>query len=87
MAQVYVGLPESAGEPPKRLVGFSRVTLTAGAKKTVEIVIDPSASSHPLGYWDSNLKNWVIPPGEYRIYVGNSSASAVLSGAISVGSK
>ena len=53
----------------------------------VEIVIDPNASSHPLGYWDSNLKYWVIPPGEYRIYVGNSAASAVLSGAISVGSK
>lgn len=87
VAQVYVGLPESAGEPPKRLVGFSRVTLAAGAKRTVEVVIDANASSHPMGYWDGHLKNWVIAPGEYRIYVGNSAASAVLSGAVSVSSK
>jgi beta-glucosidase len=84
VAQVYLGLPAGAGEPPKRLVAFQRVELAARQKKRVEIVIDPAASSHPFGFWDSENQKWDIQGGVYRIYVGNSSANAALRDAITV---
>jgi hypothetical protein len=30
IAQVYASLPDAAGEPPKRLIGWARVELAAG---------------------------------------------------------
>ena len=35
VAQLYLGYPPSAGEPPKVLRGFSKVELQPGASKTV----------------------------------------------------
>ena len=51
--QVYLGLPTSIGEPPKRLVAFQKVWLNPGEKRKVQLSIDPSSTNHPLGYWDS----------------------------------
>jgi beta-glucosidase len=82
--QVYLGLPSLTGEPPKRLVGFEKVALKAGEKRKVQITIDPTASNHPLGYWDSGAKRWAIAEGEHAIYVGNSSRNAVLRGSVTV---
>jgi hypothetical protein len=50
-SQVYLTLPQAAGEPSKRLVGFQKVDLPAGASQTVTVIVDPSASNHPLSYW------------------------------------
>ena len=82
--QVYVGMPTSLGEPPKRLVGFEKVWLNPGEKKKLTIVIDPSASNHPLGYWDGGAQDWTIADGRYHVYVGNSSANIVLNDSITV---
>jgi beta-glucosidase len=41
VAEVYASLPESAKEPPKRLIGFTKVQLAAGDSKDVAISIDP----------------------------------------------
>jgi beta-glucosidase len=75
--QVYVGLPASLGEPPKRLVAFEKVWLNPGEKRVVKVVIDPQASSHPFGYWDSATQQWKIAGGRYQIYLGKSSADIV----------
>jgi len=75
-AQVYLGLPTSTGEPPKRLVGYAQVTLDAGKSKMVHITIDPRASTHPLSYFDQTLGQWRITPGTYRVYVGTSVSSS-----------
>jgi beta-glucosidase len=82
--QVYLSLPSSTGEPPKRLVAFEKVSLAPGEKKAIELTIDPGSSNHPLGYWDSASQKWVTASGLYRISVGNSSAHAVLQETISV---
>jgi beta-glucosidase len=82
--QVYLGLPTSLGEPPKRLVGFEKVTLNPGEKRKIKILIDPSATNHPLGYWDSGAQDWAIADGQYHVYVGNSSRNIVLSDAVTV---
>lgn len=82
VAQAYIALPSSAGEPPKRLVGFQKVTLAPGASQTVTITIDPAAMNHPLGVWDTNAQQWTIPAGAYSVYVGNSSRNLTLAGTI-----
>lgn len=79
VVQVYLQLPASANagrlvQPPKRLVGFAKVELEAGAQQEVTISIDPAASNHPLGVWDKATNAWVTPSGNYTVLVGNSSS-------------
>lgn len=83
VVQVYVSLPQSANatgavQPPKRLIGFQRIELQAGASGMVEIAIDPAATNHPLGVWDEKVQAWVIPAGRFTVYAGRSSAPADL---------
>ncbi len=82
--QLYLGLPPQTGEPPKRLVAFSKVQLNPGERTNVQLTINPAASNHPLSYWDTNTNNWTIAPGFYPIYVGSSSADIALLGTILV---
>ena len=78
VVQVYISLPNSANlpglkQPPKRLVGFKKVELAAGASQDVTITIDPAASNHPLSYWNTSTNLWTTPAGTYTVSVGNSS--------------
>ncbi|MDE2413147.1 MAG: glycoside hydrolase family 3 C-terminal domain-containing protein [Comamonadaceae bacterium] len=78
VVQVYVTLPAGADsvgakQPPKRLVGFKKVELAAGASQDVTITIDPSASNHPLSVWSTTYNQWITPAGTYTVSVGNSS--------------
>lgn len=73
VVQVYAGIP-AVGQPPKRLVGFRRVTLGAGTEQRVEILIDPAATHHPFGVWDIARHDFVPVDGEYTLQVGTSSA-------------
>ena len=79
VAQVYLGLPASTGEPPRRLVGWQKVFLEPGALQHVTIEVDAYDSSHPLGYWDTALNGWQIAQGDYTVYLGTSSSVADLS--------
>ncbi|MDB5849992.1 MAG: glycosyl hydrolase [Rhodoferax sp.] len=79
VVQVYLALPASAGgvgaaQPPKRLTGFQKVELAAGASKEVTISIDPAGTNHPLSVWNKATNAWVTPAGQYTVYVGKSSA-------------
>lgn len=79
VVQVYLQLPVSANsgrlvQPTKRLVGFSKVEIEAGAKQDVIISIDPAASNHPLSVWDKATNAWVTPAGDYTVLVGSSSS-------------
>jgi beta-glucosidase len=69
IAQVYVGLPPKAGEPPRRLAAWALVRLEPGEDKTVTVEIDPVA----LSIWDVQLGRWRKPAGEYQVYAGPSS--------------
>ena len=84
IAQVYLGLPWSAGEVPKRLVGYSRVSTQAGQSSTVDVTIDPAASTHPLCYFDTASNSWKIAPGTYQVYVGGSERSTPLQATFAV---
>jgi beta-glucosidase len=72
-AQVYLGLPAAAREPPKRLVGWAHVPLEAGERRQVTVTLDPQSAEHSLSYWDSATHRWRIATGEYQLFVGASS--------------
>jgi beta-glucosidase len=74
IAEVYAALPASAAEPPKRLVGWSKVKLDPGESKNVTIEIDPWY----LSIFDVNNDAWQLPAGEYTFLVGPSSRNLPL---------
>ena len=82
VAQVYVSLPPSAGEPPKRLVAWEKVPLTAGESKVVTLTIDPFR----LSIFNVNRDAWEVPAGDYKILVGGSSRNTPLSETVRIGS-
>ena len=73
IAEVYAALPASAGEPPKRLVGWSKVWLKAGESKDLHVSVDPKY----LSIYDE-ASGWKLVPGPYEFMVGGSSAELAL---------
>jgi beta-glucosidase len=69
VAEVYAALPEGSGEPPKRLVGWSKVKLNAGESKEVAIDLDPEY----LSIFNVERDAWQLLPGSYALMVGSSS--------------
>jgi beta-glucosidase len=69
IAEVYVELPQAAGENFKRLAGWQRVPLAAGESKTVTV----SMEKRTLSVFDVASDAWKLLPGEYRVLVGPSS--------------
>ncbi len=80
VAQVYAALPASAGEPPKRLVGWSKVWLNPGESKEVSVSIDPRY----LAIYDEKTERWKQEPGSYTIMAGSSSRTLPLTEKISL---
>jgi beta-glucosidase len=80
--QLYVGLPSSApaGTPPRQLRGFEKVHLEKGETKTVGFEL----MRRDLSYWDIVSQQWVIPEGEFTIYVGFSSRNLVAQKKVTV---
>lgn len=78
IAQVYVSLPDSAGEPPKRLVGWQKVALKAGESKTIAIFVDPLYTS----IFDAASDHWAVVPGDYKVMAGPSSATLPLTATV-----
>ena len=80
IAEVYAALPAAAQEPPKRLVGFSKVKLNPGEKKIVTVEIDPKY----LSIFDEAKDGWELLPGDYTFMVGGSSDKLPLKTAVSL---
>ena len=75
VAEIYAALPTAANEPPKRLVGWTRVKLAPGEERKVVISIDPQM----LMIWEESAKAWRRPGGEFRFMAGGSSADLPLA--------
>ena len=58
--------------PVRELKGFERVTLAAGAHKTVEFTVN----ANDLGSYDPDM-HWIVPTGTYDVWVAPDSASGV----------
>jgi beta-glucosidase len=70
VAQLYLGDPASAAQPPRQLQGFQKVTLRPGQSTNVRFTL----TGHSLSYWDDAANGWVLPDGQYQVYVGDSSS-------------
>jgi beta-glucosidase len=80
IAEVYAALPAAAQEPPKRLIGFTKVKLEAKAKQTVSIDVDPKY----LSIFDEQKDGWTLVPGDYSIMVGGSSDKLPLKATVNL---
>jgi beta-glucosidase len=80
IVQLYVSPPDPAGNAPRRLAAWSKVTLAPGEAKTVALSLDP----HVLKNWDSHAEAWRMPPGEYLIHVGGSAEDDRLSAEVAL---
>jgi beta-glucosidase len=80
IAEVYATLPASAQEPPKRLIGFSKIKLDPKEKRTVTLEIDPKY----LSIFDEQKDAWTLVPGDYTILVGGSSQSLPLKATVNL---
>ncbi|HEX7390931.1 MAG TPA: glycoside hydrolase family 3 C-terminal domain-containing protein [Acidiphilium sp.] len=68
VAQLYLEFPKSAGEPPLKLVGFQRVTLTPGQSRRLSFTIAP----RQIWWWHDT--GWTASPGTYRLYLGDAAS-------------
>ena len=82
-AQIYLGLPASAGEPPKRLVAWKKVRRGPTAEQEIKLKIEPRS----LAIFNVQKDGWEIVGGEYRVYVGGSSRDTPLTGTFSVAAR
>ncbi len=80
IAEVYTAMPESSGEPPKRLVGWLKISLQSGEAKDVTVNIPEKR----LAIWDEHKERWSAAKGSYPILVGPSSEELPLRREIEV---
>jgi beta-glucosidase len=80
VAEVYASLPPGAAEPPKRLVGWSKVKLNAGESKDVVVEVDPKY----LSIFNVEHNGWQLIPGDYGIMVGGSSQDLPLKESVNL---
>ena len=80
--QVYLTPPDRTPVPmaPRTLVGFSRVTLRPGERRTVTITIDRRA----LSYWSPTKNEWQVATGRRTVLVGASSRDLRLRESVTV---
>jgi len=69
VAQLYLGFPSGAGEPPKLLRGFEAVPIAPSQAVTIRFTVKLA----DLLIYDTTKASWVRPPGTYKVYVGASS--------------
>ncbi|KWC80646.1 glycoside hydrolase family 3 C-terminal domain-containing protein [Burkholderia cepacia] len=67
--QIYAALPASLGEPPKRLVGWTKVALQPGEARTVSVAVP----AQRFAVWDANAHAWRIAAGSYGLSAAASS--------------
>ena len=76
IVQLYVKNNESViFKPTKQLVAFDKVSLLPGEKKQLKF----SISKRAFAYYNTNISNWHVDTGLYKVLVGASSRDIRLS--------
>jgi beta-glucosidase len=69
VVQLYIHQRAGRASRPVRLLqGFKRVTLPPGESRQVQFTLDESN----VRYWNTALRGWVIDPGTFDLWIGNS---------------
>ncbi|MGA9564911.1 MAG: glycoside hydrolase family 3 C-terminal domain-containing protein [Candidatus Korobacteraceae bacterium] len=79
-AQVYAALPAGSGEPPKRLVGWTKIQLNPGESKDVTLTVPAMY----LSIYDEASQGWKLLPGSYTFMAGTSSKDLPLSATVTL---
>jgi beta-glucosidase len=82
VVQLYLGLPSAAGEPPKQLKGFRKISLAPS--ETAHVTFTPTWED--LACWDAVAHGWVVPLGTFQVMVGSSSRDIRLTGSFTISS-
>ena len=80
VAQLYLGFPAAANEPPKLLKGINKVSLTPGQTQYLTFNLD----WQDLANWDATARGWLVTPGMFQVYVGDSSRDLRLTNSFTV---
>ena len=80
VAQLYIGYPAAAQEPPKQLKGFQKVALPAGGSTTLTFSLSPA----DLLIWNTTADAWALVSGTYTAMVGSSSRDIRLTASFAV---
>ncbi|EAU87688.2 extracellular beta-glucosidase [Coprinopsis cinerea okayama7 len=76
--QLYIHFPDSAGEPPSVLKGFTDTEIGPGESKQVTITL----SRYDLSIWDAEKQGWRKPEGTIGVSIARSSRNIKLRGTI-----
>ncbi len=79
VAQVYLGLPADANEPPRRLAGWARMPLAPSERRRAVVTLQPSSFERPFEIWEGG---WRVPAGDVRVEIGASSRDIRLTGTV-----
>jgi beta-glucosidase len=72
VVQLYIHQRAGRASRPVRLLqGFQRISLKPGESRKVSFSLDETN----VRYWNSVERNWVIDPGVFDVWVGNSSTA------------
>ena len=75
VAQLYVGDPSAkVKRPVKELKGYQKVSIDPGVTQHVSLTLDKRS----FAYWDMNANDWRVDPGQFIVYVGDSSENTPL---------
>jgi beta-glucosidase len=80
VAQLYLGFPAAANEPPKLLKGFQKTPLEPGECAGVGFPL----TAADVQIWDVVAQQWTIVPGTYTVMVGSGSRDIRLTGQLTV---
>lgn len=80
VGQLYLAFPAAAGEPPRVLRAFTKVSLNSMVTQTVVFTITPS----DVSVWSVAAATWQIVPGTFGVHVGASSSDLRLAGSLVV---
>lgn len=69
VVQLYLGFPATAGEPPKQLKDFDRKMIQKGQSVPFQLYL----KRKEMMIWNSASQSWIMPLGEYTLFVGSSS--------------
>jgi beta-glucosidase len=82
VAELYLGFPAAANEPPKSLKGFQKISLSIGQTKHLTF----NLNWEDLANWDATARGWIVTPGQFQVMVGASSRDIRLAGTFTVSS-
>lgn len=84
VVQLYVGKSDSVlFRAVRELKGFHKIHLEPGESRKVEFVLGGRA----FAYYNVEIGDWHVEPGEYQISVGTSSRNLPLSGTVQIESR